>query len=397
MNFDVIISGAGPSGCRCAQTLCEKGYKVALLERDSQWRKPCGGAVSARIMSKYYPELNKLNFLRLTGASMFSASFHELNYIWGDYGTDSLIVDRLEFDNFLRERAIDAGADLFDKNLSFDFIHEGEKKTGVKTKTKSGIKEYRGKIIIIADGMSSKLALRSGLRKKWQSKEIGMAKCSILKGQNLLDKSRMYLYFRAYKGYGWIFPLSENRVNIGCGTFEEDNLQYNLNNINEQFLNEPHIKSFFPNKDYEEIWSGAFPLPSKGVKEDCLFGENLLMIGDAAGFVSPISGEGIHASIVSGQIAAETAINALELNDFSEKSLKSFKNHPNIKKIIMNFKLKHRMVEFFYENNGANLNTMFQLAEKDEKFRTQVINMFFFNSVPSKEFFERIRGDESYL
>ncbi|MHA1805197.1 MAG: NAD(P)/FAD-dependent oxidoreductase [Promethearchaeota archaeon] len=390
--YDVLISGAGPSGNKCAEVLARAGFKVALLERNCKWRKPCGGAVSARIMQKYYPQLRKFNFLRITGASLFSANYQELEYNWGQRGTDSLIVDRLEFDNFLRKVAVDAGATLHDNNYSFDFIYKEKKRIGVKTKTPSGTREYRAKIIIIADGMSSKLAMRSGLRGKWDREEIGMAKCSILEGPNILDKNKMYLYFRAYKGYGWIFPQSKTRVNIGCGTFEEDNLRHDLNQIYTEFMNDPHVKHFFPAENYKNIWSGAYPLPARGVKEHCLYGDGLMIVGDAAGFVSPISGEGIHAAIVSGQIAGETAVQALGADDTSKKMLKSYKTHPNIKKIIRNFKLKHSMVEFFYENKGINLNSMFSLAEKDEDFRNQVINMFFFNLTPSKEFFERIRN-----
>jgi len=58
--FDAVISGAGPAGSRCAQILAENGFDVALLEKDVNWRKPCGGAVSSRIF-KYYPKLRKLN------------------------------------------------------------------------------------------------------------------------------------------------------------------------------------------------------------------------------------------------------------------------------------------------------------------------------------------------
>ena len=116
-----------------------------------------------------------------------------------------------------------------------------------------------------------------------------------------------------------------------------------------------------------------------------------MLIGDAAGFVSPISGEGIHPGIVSGQIAAETAVKALKAGVISKKTLKPYKQHPNIKKIIRNFKLKHSLVEFFYMNNGKNLNTMFKLAENDEEFKRQVINMFFFNAAPSEEFLTRVR------
>ena len=201
----------------------------------------------------------------------------------------------------------------------------------------------------------------------------------------------MYIYFRSYTGYGWIFPINEKRFNIGCGTFAEDNLKYNLNQIFEEFKNDPNIKQYFPKSNYKEIWTGSYPLSAIGILDKSLIKDNIMIIGDAAGFVSPISGEGIHPSIVSGQIAAEAAMQALQNDDISNRTLKYYKQHPYIKKILRNFKLKQSLVGFFYENNGKNLDIMFKLAEIDNDFRNQVINMFFFNAAPSKEFFEKIR------
>ncbi|MFW9878919.1 MAG: NAD(P)/FAD-dependent oxidoreductase [Candidatus Thorarchaeota archaeon] len=390
--YDVIVSGAGPAGSRCAEILARNSFKVALIERDTGWRKPCGGGLSSSIMGKYYPQLRKLNPVSKKGVFMFSADFHRLEYDWEDYRKDSIVIDRLELDDFIRDIAVEAGAELFDKNISFDFIIRNQNKIGIKTKTASGIKEYLGKIMIIADGMSSKLAVKSGLKERWTNENLGLAKCSIIEGKTDFDEMKSYIYFRPYKGYGWVFPIDDNRINIGCGTFEEDNLNYNLNEIYNDFINNPNIKQYFSGSNYKNRWTGAFPLPAKGVLEKSLYGENIMIVGDAAGFVSPISGEGIHASIVSGQVAAETAIKAIDEGDISKSTLKYYKQHPSIKKIIKNFKLKRSMVEFFYENQGKNLDKMFKLAETDENFKNQVINMFFSNAAPSNEFFMKVRA-----
>ncbi len=389
--FDVVISGAGPAGSRCAQILAEKGFEVALLEKDVNWRKPCGGAVSSRIFN-YYPQLRKLNYAPITGITMYSGDYHELSYSWKNIRDYSINVDRLEFDNFIRAIAVDAGAHLFDKNLSVDFFTKNNRRIGIKTKIPSGTKEYSGKILIVADGMSSKLALKSGLKGKWKIDEIGLCKCAIMEGENSLDKQSISLFFRAYKGYGWIFPIDNKRFNIGCGTWLDENLNTNLNRAFKEFLNDPHIKRFFPKSEYKKIWSAAYPIPALGVNEKSLYGENIMIIGDAAGFVSPISGEGIHPSIVSGQAAAEVAIDALENDEISTESLKKYKQYPNIKKIIRNFKMKVSMVEFLFEKKGQNLSKMFELADKNEKIREEVINMFLFNVPPSKELLLRIQS-----
>ena len=389
--YDVVISGAGPAGSRCAQILAEKGFKVALIERDVNWRKPCGGAVSSRIF-KYYPQLRTQNFHRINGTAIYSGDYHKIEYPWKDIRNYSINVDRLEFDNFIRDIAIDAGAQLFDKNLAIDFITKDKKRIGIKTRTPEGTKEYFGRILIIADGMSSKLALKTGLRNKWQIEEIGLAKCAIMEGENNLDKDIISFLFRKYKGYGWIFPLGEKRFNIGCGTWLDGNLQKNLNQAYQEFINEPFIRKFFPKTEYKEIWEGSYPIPALGVKEKCLYGDNILIIGDAAGFVSPISGEGIHSSVVSGNAAGEIACDALTHGDVSSQSLKKYKQYPNIKKIIRNFKIKVSIVEFLFENEGQNLSKMLKLAERDDSVREEIISMFLSNSPPSKELLLRIKS-----
>jgi geranylgeranyl reductase family protein len=388
--FDVIVSGAGPAGSKCAEIIAKSGFKVALVERDTNWRKPCGGTVSSRIF-KYYPQLHKIKYQRVYEISMYSADYHNFKYNWKGKRDYAINVDRLEFDNFIRNIALDVGVELFDKNISFDFITKDKHKIGIKTKTATGVKEYFGKIIIIADGMSSKLANKSGLREKWKMDELYLVKCAILEGRNLLDKETISIFFRHYKGYGWIFPLSESKFNIGAGLSKQNFQNCNVNEIFNEFINEPHIKKLFPNCNNKELWKAAYPVPCSGVKINSLYNENLMIIGDAAGFVSPISGEGIHPSIVSGQIAAETAINALNEENISKQTLKKYKLHPNIKKIIRNFKLKNSLVDFIFDNNGRNLSKMFELAEKSEEFREEVTKMFIFNQIPTNDFILKLK------
>ena len=103
--YDVVISGAGPAGSKCAEVLAKNGFKVALIERDANWRKPCGGAVNSRIF-KYYPELRKFDFHRINRIKIYSSNFYKFGYEWKDPRDYSVNVDRLEFDNILRSIAI---------------------------------------------------------------------------------------------------------------------------------------------------------------------------------------------------------------------------------------------------------------------------------------------------
>ncbi|MFX1571965.1 MAG: geranylgeranyl reductase family protein [Promethearchaeota archaeon] len=389
--YDVIVSGAGPAGSTCAEVLAKKGFKVALIERDTNWRKPCAGAVSSRVF-KYFPQLRETDFQKINGICIYSANYRKLEYSWQGIREPSINVDRLEFDKILQEIAIDKGAELFDKNLSYKFITRNGKKIGIKTKSPSGNNEFEGKIIVIADGMGSKLAIKSGLRKKWNIENIGLLKCAILEGDTNLNEEFINIFFQPYVGYGWIFPLKNNRFNVGVGTWEEENVNYNVNNLFKDFLKKNYEQKILLRKPYKEFWSASYPIPATGVLEKSLYGENIMIIGDAAGFVSPISGEGIHASIVSGFAAGETAVKALEKGSVVSDTLKAYKQFPNIRKIVRNFKLKKSLVNFFFENSGSNFSRMLELAENDKNVKEEVINMFLFNQAPSRELLLNIKS-----
>jgi len=186
--YDVVISGAGPSGCQCAEVLVKAGYKVALIEKDTNWRKPCGGGVGAAVF-KYYPQLRKMVHPKIRAIKMYSASFNVLDVTFFDNEKYSTVMDRLVLDNMMRDAAVDAGAELFDKNMSYDFVLKNGKKAGIKTKTPEGEKEYLGNILVLADGMSSRLAHRSGLRGKWTTENTGKAKCEILEGEHNFEEN----------------------------------------------------------------------------------------------------------------------------------------------------------------------------------------------------------------
>jgi geranylgeranyl reductase len=212
--YDVIISGAGPSGSQCAKIIAEAGYDVALIEKNANWRKPCGGATHSSVID-LYPKLKKLNYTKIRGVVMYSADYHRLEFK-GASSEYSVIMDRLELDNIMREAAVDSGVELFDKHFSLDFITKNQKKVGIKTKTKNGSKEFYGNLIIVADGMSSKLAVKSGIRSKWKRKELAIGVCSIMEGNHELDEESVYVYFKPYQGSLHLGQITQNTIYTKC-------------------------------------------------------------------------------------------------------------------------------------------------------------------------------------
>lgn len=380
--YDAIVSGAGPSGSRCADILAQKGFKVALIERDISWRKPCGGSINKCILDDYPRLLEKITVQKINRAKIFSPVFDIIEEKWGK-DKFGLIVDRLEFDNYLRDLAVDSGAELFDKNVSYEFIIKNQQKIGIKTRTPSGTKEYYGKIFVVADGMSSKLALRSGLRKKWTISELSMCKCALFKTENLTDDHCIDLFFRASRGYGWIFPLGNDIINVGMGIIGEDILEFNLNEEFEKFKQQKYIKNnYLPDAKNKQLWCEAFPVAAAGVAKK-IYGDNIMIIGDAAGMVCPANGEGLAFGVRAGRIAAEVAVNAFEKEDFSRKTLKEYRYNPEIKKMIRKFKMDNLAAKSFNKLIIENHKYFFEKINNDSKLKSDLLNLVFFQQKTS--------------
>jgi flavin-dependent dehydrogenase len=107
-----------------------------------------------------------------------------------------------------------------------------------------------------------------------------------------------------------------------------------------------------------------------------------------------LSGEGICSGIISGKIAAETAIHAIENENVSKKTLKAYKFNSMIKKISRSYKLTLSLIDFCFENKGKNLSKMFKIAESDEDFREQLIEMFLFSKAPPKDFILKLHSED---
>ncbi|MFX0008879.1 MAG: hypothetical protein ACFE9R_01080, partial [Candidatus Hermodarchaeota archaeon] len=96
-------------------------------------------------------------------------------------------------------------------------------------------------------------------------------------------------------------------------------------------------------------------------------------------------------ALLSGQISAEVAIEALQLEDYSKNMLKQYKSHPKIKNTARIFKTKLAMRDIFYTNRGEKLNKIFELTQEDPEFKKDVIDVFMSKTIPSKKFLSKIQ------
>ncbi len=384
----MVISGGGPAGAKCAEVAARAGLKVALLERNSSWRKPCGGGLPYHVM-RDFPETNQVPGQEIGQNVMFSATQKKLEIPSKHKGR---VVDRLVFDSFLRKRAVEAGAEFLDNTFSEDLKIAESEGVIVYARTKEGTQKIRGKLLIIADGVGSRLAVKAGLRAPWTKQQLDLVHCAYLQGPNTFAKDISYFYVLADKfGYGWVFPMQqrggEDCINIGAGFFGD--LPQSSKDVFNDFVNAPNIATHL-SPSVKIAWEFSYSIPIGGVMKN-LAKDRVMAIGDAAGFVSPMSGEGIYYALWTGKIAAETASASFKTGDFSRSTLNAYKNHPKIRAIAATLQLQKSMGEFMYSKGGNLFDLVLAEAERDNNFRDDLNKLFLAGNISSNNVFARIQ------
>lgn len=297
-DFDIIVIGAGPAGSAAATWAAKGGARVALLDKATFPRnKLCGGLFTERSHA-YYREIFDLDFdlsRAVTRSEITLCHAGEPLATLTDVPPMHLTM-RLDLDNTLYEHALAAGAtdltghalaQITDNTVTFK---DGETLTAA--------------ILIGADGVNSIVA-KHLFGASFDTKTIGFGlEIEVpAETQNPADLPLRVDFGAAHWGYGWSFP-KQGSTTVGVGGIRSEN---------------PDMKTHM----HRYVQTLGFDPDAIKVKGHHLpFGDfrktpgraNILLAGDAAGLVDPITGEGIAFAIKSGQIAAQAALDALAAN-----------------------------------------------------------------------------------
>jgi len=325
MMYDVVVIGAGPAGSTAAKCLAENNINVLLLDKSEFPRdKPCGGGLPTRVLKRFpyiEPLIDSISF----GSSTYSSS-HRYKFDLIREKPLLLNVIRKEFDYGLVNLALKAGATFLAGKTVVD-VSIQQNNASVKLDDGQSIETQ---MIIGCDGTRSIVAEKTNLSKQMQALCIALVQEQPMTPKQLdtyyTKKRLVHLFIKAQgiAGYAWVFP-KKHCVNIGIGEFQsalsESKSNVPLKDTYEKFIAVLKEKKLLPETFVVENLKGAtlpiFPLRNT-------YRDRLVLCGDAAGFINPITGEGIYYAMVSGQIASEVIVDGLKQNDLSKEFLSHY-------------------------------------------------------------------------
>jgi menaquinone-9 beta-reductase len=320
---DVIVVGAGPAGSTTAFYLARAGLRVLLLEKTSFPReKVCGDGLTPRAVRELIamgvdftaPGWIRNKGLRIVGGGLvLELDWPEL-HSYPDFG---LVRTRMDFDQILADNAVRGGAVLRqDTTVTGPILDERSGHViGVTARHAGEDVSYRARLVVAADGNSSRLSLAMGLHKR-EDRPMGVAVRTYFTSPRHEDdylESWLELWDddRLLPGYGWIFGVGDGTSNVGLGLLNTSDA---FKNIDYRDLLRRWVKGMPAEWGYTEenmtgpIRGAALPM---AFNRQPHYTRGLLLVGDAGGVINPFNGEGIAYAMETARIAAEVIAQAL--------------------------------------------------------------------------------------
>lgn len=354
-DYDVTIIGAGPIGSTLAYELAKSNIKVCLIDKKKVIGLPlqCAGIVNKRILN-YNHIPNELILNKVKGAHLHSKN-HSLTVSKDDY--QAYIIDRVAYDQFLYKRAIENGADSFlsSKVISIDDL-EGK----VTFQNDSNELTIRSKVIVGADGPLSLVSSAIGNDFNHFCASQYLVKVDEIDEMPFVD---LYAYGDLFPGFIWSIPAYENIFRIGLFSNHDYKEQ---SEILDNFLRDD-----FKYADYEliEKYKGKIPIYKR---ENNLYKNRVLIIGDAASQVKPTTGGGLLIGFEAVQMAKKSIINYLDSQGFDDDDKEilqnSFRDYQKSfeKRFLNEFNIQFKVQETLSTLSDDDLDYFFlKLKEKD--------------------------------
>ncbi len=353
--YDVIVIGAGPAGSTAARYAAKGGASVLILERDREPGIPvrCAEGVSHRGLAPFIEPNPKWIAAEIDSARIYApdGNMLELQNIGTGY-----ILERRIFDRELCNLACAEGAHMLTKADAIGLEFDNDQICGVRIRHLGQERVIKCDLVIGADGVESRVGRWAGIDTACDMEDI---ETSVQYTLTNIDADQTYCEFyfgdhMAPGGYTWVFPKSKTTANVGLGL--SGNMVTDRGPV--PYLDE-FVKNRYPNASINAIVCGGIPtgLPLKDMAS-----ERIMLAGDAARQVNPMTGGGIITAMFGGAKAGETAAMAVREKDFSKKFLKRYVKEWD-KTLGANHRLMYKMKSKFLHFGDDNLNRLIAMCK----------------------------------
>jgi len=370
---EVAVIGAGPGGSTAAALLAESGLKVVLLDKKIFPRdKTCGDLVTAE----------GLQVLERMGLGEWTTGFKQVSALRFT-SPDSAILDtpvttvrsdvaariipRRLLDNHLVQAAVKAGVRLVEGVCVRDVALDG-----VRPRILAQGFEIEADLVILADGSHAAVTRRLGMVK--DDFDLIAVQQYLAGDCDPAGPVEFHFQKNVIPGYTWLIPMEDGNLNIGAGTFTSRirRNKLDLKAVLERFKTNHPIRSdrLANTRPLGPIKAHPLRTNLKGTRTHA---NRILVVGDAAGLVSPFTGEGIASALLSAEMAAAQARKAFTAADFSAKSLAPYTRA--LRQRYLADQRAGRILRLILQNPSL-LNTTFQRMRADPELAQQFMHVF---------------------
>jgi geranylgeranyl reductase family protein len=333
--FDLLIVGAGPAGSFAAELLAKGGARVALFDgRPEGEPKACGGGVTAKAL-KAWPQLLNAVGRTVNELDLYSPSSKKLHL---ELDEPFAIYSRVAFDCYLRDRARDAGAQIILEKISARKIKKTD--DGWRVKTESGT-EWTGSVLIGADGANSGIAKMLAGKLPPSDMEVAFGYRAPLPSNETAPT--VVAFLPGWVGYAWAFPRPDH-ISFGIATTQDAFEHEPLDDLLWQFMigyylqcEGAKVRFWEVNRDetktaqirvHLESTAERYAARIPGLAPETwdrwtVCGTDWALLGDAAGFADPVTGEGIYYALRSAELLAQAYLSG-DLSSYEGEWRKDF-------------------------------------------------------------------------